>query len=520
MRRLTILIPLFLILFVFGASLALAQTPSGDIQHTVQPGENLFRIAQQYGVTVQAIAAANNLSDPNNLRVGQVLIIPRAAITPTATAAAPQASLTPAPTPLPTTTARTHLVKDGENLYTIAARYGVTVVSLAELNGITNYNLVRIGQVLQIPPVTSPLAPPRPDAVVAATPVTPVANNQAVSFGFDFGIQVSLTPANSAAVIGQVEELGMSWVGLKVDWSLYETTRGQINFSGLDPLIAALDGAELNILLTVTNAPAWARPTTQEQGPPILNEDYAAFIRELADRYQGVVDAYEIWSEPNLRRAWNGKPLSAQGYVDLLKLAFNAVKLADPAAVVVTAGLAPTATNDGTTAIDDRVFLRGMYQAGAAQFSDAIGVHAAGWANAPDSVCCRTKRPAVVAWDDQKAFFFLETLRDYRQIMTQNNDSGTFLWVTDFGWGSSAGIEGSVNPDYAYVTYTDAQEQAQYIVRAFQIGRDLTYVGPMFLNNLNFCAAGGDALACYWGLLTADGQPRAAYEELKALPKE
>jgi len=44
--------------------------------HTVQSGDNLFRIADQYTVTADAIIAANNLPDPNNLQIGQDLIIP------------------------------------------------------------------------------------------------------------------------------------------------------------------------------------------------------------------------------------------------------------------------------------------------------------------------------------------------------------------------------------------------------------------------------------------------------------
>lgn len=54
-----------------------APPPAGDgTTHTVQRGDTLFAIAQRYGVTVQAIVDANNLSNPNNLSPGQQLIIP------------------------------------------------------------------------------------------------------------------------------------------------------------------------------------------------------------------------------------------------------------------------------------------------------------------------------------------------------------------------------------------------------------------------------------------------------------
>lgn len=58
------------------------------MQYVVQPGDTLFSIAQRFGTTVQAIALANNISNPNLIVVGQVLIIP---VGPTP----------PGPTPVP-----------------------------------------------------------------------------------------------------------------------------------------------------------------------------------------------------------------------------------------------------------------------------------------------------------------------------------------------------------------------------------------------------------------------------------
>ena len=48
----------------------------GEVTHTVRSGENLYRIAQRYHVTHEAIAKRNNLSNPRALRIGQRLIIP------------------------------------------------------------------------------------------------------------------------------------------------------------------------------------------------------------------------------------------------------------------------------------------------------------------------------------------------------------------------------------------------------------------------------------------------------------
>jgi hypothetical protein len=313
----------------------------------------------------------------------------------------------------------------------------------------------------------------------------------------------------------------MNWVEQRIDWALYEPSAGNINWDPIDDMVNAMDGAGLNILLSVSSAPGWARDSDQESGPPTDYQTYANFIGELAARYKGQVDAYEIWSEQNLRREWNTtRGISAASYVEMLRLAYASIKAADPAAIVVTGGLAPTGFNDGVNAIDDRVYLRQMYEAGVADWSDAIGAHPNGWANPPDSTCCQNNRPAVPAWDDHPSFFFKETLQDYREIMVQNGDSGTYIWPTEFGWGSNDGLNIQPVQDLAFVTYTSLDEQAQYVVRGYQLGREMGYIGPMFLWNLNFCSVVGvTGEQCLWSLLDPADNPRPAYMSVQGISK-
>jgi spore germination protein len=50
--------------------------PVGTRTHTVQPGENLFRISLRYGTTVAALSLANGITNPALIYVGQVIVIP------------------------------------------------------------------------------------------------------------------------------------------------------------------------------------------------------------------------------------------------------------------------------------------------------------------------------------------------------------------------------------------------------------------------------------------------------------
>lgn len=476
--------------------------------YTVQPGENLYRISLRFGVPLQTLITLNNLPNANVIYVGQVLRIlpPPPTPTPTATnTSVPSATLLASATPVVTNTNAAPLV-----VATFAAS--------------------------ATPPATTTLAPlPAPLLIqpsVIAPSITPIPAqatsipNQASNVGFNVGLDIELQGVEPAGIISRVQDLGIGWVKQRVYWKSLEAVKGQINFAVLDTQINALNAAGLKVMLTVSRAPEWARGTAVEDGPAQDNNDFAAFIGVVAARYKGKVNAYEVWEKPNVRREWNGKPISAASYVELLRVAYAAVKGADANAIVVSAGLAPTGFNDGLNAISDRLFLRQAYVSGLASYSDAIGAQPVGFANPPDAACC-SAAPGVSGWFDDRSFYFKDTIVDYREIMNQNNDSGTFLWVTDFGWGSADGLVDPTGIDklVGFVEFTDKTEQAQYTVRAIDLGRALSYIGPMFLSNLNTCQVSGtntmssDFTPCYYALLDLNGNPRPVYDAVKQARK-
>jgi lysozyme len=108
---------------------------SGGVQtitHTVQPGENLYRIALKYGTTPEAIAAANHIVNPNIIYPGRKLTIY-------------------AGQKVPGSGTRYHMVQPGESLWSIALKYGTTPWKIAALNGISNIHYIYAGQTLRIP---------------------------------------------------------------------------------------------------------------------------------------------------------------------------------------------------------------------------------------------------------------------------------------------------------------------------------------------------------------------------------
>ncbi|NBU23036.1 MAG: LysM peptidoglycan-binding domain-containing protein [Actinobacteria bacterium] len=105
----------------------------------------MISIARKFSVSTRSIAVANAITNPANLRIGQVLKIPPI-VSVNPTTSSPTSSSTTSPT-----RPKTYTVKAGDTLASIARSLGVSATALATLNGITNPNLIRIGQVLKVP---------------------------------------------------------------------------------------------------------------------------------------------------------------------------------------------------------------------------------------------------------------------------------------------------------------------------------------------------------------------------------
>jgi LysM repeat protein len=121
-----------------------------DGVYVVRSGDTLGQIAFIYNVSVEDIMAANGLTNPDILEVGQQLTIPEAGIADSPTASTPTPSTeTPGE---PGGQEIIHIVQAGDNLFRIGLRYGFTVDELAEYNGIVDVNNLEVGQEIRIPP--------------------------------------------------------------------------------------------------------------------------------------------------------------------------------------------------------------------------------------------------------------------------------------------------------------------------------------------------------------------------------
>jgi len=236
-------------------------------------------------------------------------------------------------------------------------------------------------------------------------------------------------------------------------------------------------------------------------------ETWGDQVQDVVSRYRGRIAAYQICNEPNLAEMWHKPQHAGPGeYVAYLREAYVRAKQADPACLIVTAGMATNGSHS-VTALDDLEFIRGMYQAGAKPYFDVLGSHPFGFAYAPEDSLS----------DPVHCFRRVE---QQRAIMVQYGDADKPVWATEFGW--------IIDPGEGCCNYGDwpsrwwqrvfPQTQSDYLVRAYRYARrNWPWMGVMFVWNMDFSTATWNAYCdqkSWYALLDHNGTPRPAYGDL------
>lgn len=134
------------LLVLLGATLWTPALYANDGVHTVAVGESLSVIAKRYNVNMRTLMASNGISNPDYVYVGQRLVIPGVA---TATDAQETTAQKPARSSLPNGNGY-YVVQRGDTLSQIAKNNGLSTSDLLRLNGLSNPNVVWVGQKLRL----------------------------------------------------------------------------------------------------------------------------------------------------------------------------------------------------------------------------------------------------------------------------------------------------------------------------------------------------------------------------------
>lgn len=216
---------------------------------------------------------------------------------------------------------------------------------------------------------------------------------------------------------------------------------------------------------------------------------YAEFVRRIAE-FQP--DAIQVWNEMNLDREWPQGQIDPRMYVDLLRPAYEAIKSVDPSIRVITGAPAPTGAEGafGLARVwnDDRYYL-GMANAGAADYSDCIGIHY------NEGII----PPAQQGGDPRGNYptYYLPLMLQ-RAAWPFRNIDGTSFCFSELGYLSPEGY-GTLPSGFAWAASTSLQEQAEWLRDAIQLAAQMSSVRVemIIIWNLDFSNFEDDPQAGY-----------------------
>jgi LysM repeat protein len=440
--------------------------PCQQVTHVVQRGEYLASIARRYNTTVSAIVQANNIANPNLIFPGQTLIIPTCPPGPTPvppTGVAPTPTGAPPPTGTPTGQVTTYVVQPGDTLGSIARRFNTTVAAIASANGIVNPNLIFVGQVLVIPTGSGPVPTPVPTG-----PAPTFAPTAPGGVSFELGGQVM-----SFSYPSEMNTAGMTYAKIQVRHNQGDSPG---NAQGA---IDAAHSRGFHVLLSVLG--------NKDQ----LGANPSAYISDFANYLGGVAalgpEAIEVWNEQNIDREWPVGQISPSMYTQMLQAAFTSIKSRNPSVLVVSGAPAPTGFFGGGctgNGCDDDAFIRGMAQAGAANYADCIGMHYNEGVVPPTATSGDPRGNPL-----HYTRYFPTMVNLYASVFPNK-----MLCWTELGYLSPEGL-GPLPPAFSWAANTSVQEQADWLAQAAALSRSSGRFRMMIVFNVDATEYGADPQA-------------------------
>ena len=271
---------------------------------------------------------------------------------------------------------------------------------------------------------------------------------------FGFGGRVDPWGAQVDLAVNVAAGIGLDWIAIDFDWSrLWPDAAGVMDMTTLDSTFQLAAQFQLNVLVSLSNAPAWAMTAA---GPD--PQKTFLLVSLLANRYPGVLLAVELFPFANTWQGWGSSPDPA-AYANLLLTVSQAVKNQASPILIIAGGLAPLDAGHSTRDLDDLVFLRGLYAAGASEYMPVISLRLS--LIDGDPMASASEQPRV--------------LRHYeavRQVMVENNHENGLVWVTAFAW--PAALQNG-----------PASAQIRWLNQALLLMKSQLYIGAAFFDRIN-----------------------------------
>ncbi|MEM6527984.1 MAG: LysM peptidoglycan-binding domain-containing protein [Chloroflexota bacterium] len=427
--------------------------------YTVVRGDTLNNIARRFGTTFTAIAQANNLANPNLIFPGQVLTIPGTTAADTGSGTTTGETVdTPVTDTGSGSTGGQYTVVPGDTLNAIARRFNTSTTAIAQANGITNPNLIFVGQVLNVPGGTGTAAPivdsgssttggDTTGGGTTGSTAPPQPSN--VAGGFELGGQV-ITFAYPDLMRGT----GMSWV--KIQWTYRLGEPALV----VEDVIRNAHNRGFKVLLSIKGDPGELAANPDE-----YYREYASFVGSVAELAPDgrSVEGIQIWNEMNIDREWPSGLISGANYTNMLRQAYQNIKSKNSSVLVVSGSPAPTGFFQSctTAGCNDNAFIRDMANAGASQFLDCVGLHYNEGVVPPTSN----------SGDPRGNSTYYTRYYNGMVSLYSSTFPGKPLCFTEIGYLSPEGY-GPLPPGFEWAANTTVAQQAEYLASAATLARN------------------------------------------------
>ncbi len=247
--------------------------------------------------------------------------------------------------------------------------------------------------------------------------------------------------------LASVREMGADTIVEFFPWAYIENAPGQYDWRQTDLILRHAQNQGIRVIARMGLVPAWVRPDPKEQ-PTTFNylpdnsyDSFGDFVALFAERYAGQIAGIIVWNEPNLAFEWGYRPPDPATYARLLREVYPRIKAANPDMPVLAGALAPTVEPAGSPhALNDILYLAGMYQAGAQPYFDALAVHTYGFTDPADA------EPAFDRLNFRRSELLFE-------VMAQYDDSAKPVYITESGWNDNPRWTKAVRPSQR-IAYT------------------------------------------------------------------
>ena len=295
-------------------------------------------------------------------------------------------------------------------------------------------------------------------ALVSAPTLALAASGLPNSPEFGYGVRLDLTGEQIIPAIAATANSNLDWIAMDIDWaSLWLEPGVAPRFDGLAQAITQAQQNQLSVLVSITHPPAWAMTPS---GPDPLSTALLASM--LVESFPNLM-AIELFPAANTVDGW-GSPPDPLAYLHLLQFVSAHLRSTGKSVVLVAAGLTPIESDASTGDMDDLAFLEALYTAGAKPYLSIIGMRF------PRMVGNPMLAPSP------EEHFCIRHFEEVRQIMLKYDHRDGLIWLTSFSWPKS---------------YSQPEEQTQWLVEAFHLLKAQLYVGAAFFNQINPPQTGG-----------------------------